>query len=94
METLTILEAAGVDGAYVCTFVEPLSTFDEHPHCDLDMSSLGLVRMLGHGTSITHPGMPWNRRHRFEMWPTSTGLTLTRLALWPFLEGGGLLVGV
>ena len=55
-----------MDGAYVCTFVEPLSTVDEDPHYDLDMSSLGLVRMLGHGTSSTHPGMPWEPKASFR----------------------------
>jgi hypothetical protein len=66
VETLTILDAAGADGAFVCTFVEPLSTFDEDPHYDLDMSSLGLVKTLGRGTSTTYPGMPWEPKASFR----------------------------
>jgi hypothetical protein len=66
VETLAILDAANVDGAFVCTFVEPLSTFDEDPHYDLDMSSLALVKTLGHGTSTTYPNMPWEPKASFH----------------------------
>jgi hypothetical protein len=40
IEGLTILDAAGVDGAFVCTFLEPLSTQDPDPRYDLDMGAL------------------------------------------------------
>jgi hypothetical protein len=66
VETLSILGAAGVDGAFVCTFVEPLSVFSDEPHYDLDMSSLGLVKTLGRGTSTTYPGMPWEPKKAFQ----------------------------
>ena len=66
VETLTILDAAGVNGAFVCTFVEPLSVFSEQPHYDLDMSSLGLVKTLGRGTGTTYPGMPWEPKMSFR----------------------------
>ena len=66
IETLTILDGAGVDGAFVCTFVEPLSTFDEEAHYDLDMSSLGLVKTLANGTSAAYPGMPWEPKESFR----------------------------
>lgn len=65
-ETLTILDAAGVDGAFVCTFVEPLSVFSDEPHYDLDMSSLGLVKTLGRGTGTAYPGMPWEPKASFR----------------------------
>ena len=38
---LTILDAAGVDGAFVCTFVEPLAIYDADPKYDLDISRPG-----------------------------------------------------
>jgi hypothetical protein len=66
VETLTVLDAAGVDGAFVCTFVEPLSVSSAEPHYDLDMSSLGLVKTLGRGTSTTYPGMPWEPKASFR----------------------------
>jgi hypothetical protein len=65
-ETLSILGAAGVDGAFVCTFVEPLSAFSDEPHYDLDMSSLSLVKTLARGTSTTYPGMPWEPKKAFQ----------------------------
>ena len=66
IETLTILDGAGVDGAFVCTFVEPLSTFDEDARYDLDMSSLSLVKTLANGTSVVYPGMPWEPKASFR----------------------------
>ena len=66
VETLAILDAAGVDGAFVCTFVEPLSVFSDEPHYDLDMSSLGLVKALGRGTGTTYPNMPWEPKESFH----------------------------
>jgi len=66
VETLEILDAAGVDGAFVCTFVEPLSVFSDEPHYDLDMSSLGLVKTLGRGTGTAWPNMPWEPKKSFH----------------------------
>jgi hypothetical protein len=66
VETLTILDAAGVDGAFVCTFVEPLSVFSDEPHYDLDMSSLSLVKTLDRGTGTAYPGMPWEPKASFR----------------------------
>jgi len=66
VETLAILDVAGVNGAFVCTFVEPLSVFSDEPHYDLDMSSLGLVKALGRGTTTTYPNMPWEPKESFH----------------------------
>ena len=66
VETLTILDAAGVNGAFVCTFVEQLSVFSDQPHYDLDTSSLSLVKTLNHGTGTTYPGMPWEPKASFR----------------------------
>jgi hypothetical protein len=59
IETLNILDGAGVDGAFVCTFVEDA-------HYDLDMSSLSLVKTLANGTSVVYPGMPWEPKDSFR----------------------------
>ena len=66
-ETLAIQEAAGVDGAFVSTFVFPIKPYDEDPHYDLDAASPGLVRPLTsgrHGT--TYPDMPWEPKAGFR----------------------------
>jgi len=64
-EDLTILDEAGVDGAFVCQFVEPLSTYSEDPRRDLDMSSLSLVRALAEGRGTTYPDMTWEPKESF-----------------------------
>jgi hypothetical protein len=66
-ETLQILDAAGVDGAFVCTFADQLLTYDPNPRHDLDMSSFGLVKSLPKGQKgTTYPGMPWEPKKAFD----------------------------
>src|SRR4051812_8245176 len=48
-EDLEILERAGVDGAFVCNFSEPLLTWSPDPRYDLDMSGFSLVRTPADG---------------------------------------------
>jgi hypothetical protein len=43
-ELLAIFDEAGVDGAFVHTFVSPISPYSEDPRYDLDMASYSLVR--------------------------------------------------
>lgn len=43
-DQLGVLDAAGVDGAFVFTFVSPLSHYNEDPRFDSDMPSYSLVR--------------------------------------------------
>ena len=43
-EQLTALDAAGVDGAFVFTFVSPTSTYNADPRFDSDMGSYSLVK--------------------------------------------------
>ncbi len=66
VETLAILEAAGVDGAFVCTFVEQLSPFDEEPRYDVDMSAISLVKTLAVGHGSKYPDMPWEPKQAFN----------------------------
>jgi hypothetical protein len=66
VEDLTILDAAGIDGAFVCTFVEPLSTHDPDPRHDLDMSALSLVKTYAHGHGSTYPDMSWEPKKAFH----------------------------
>ncbi|MFB9410756.1 hypothetical protein [Dactylosporangium matsuzakiense] len=59
-QDLAILERAGVEGAFVTQFSEPLLTHDPDPRFDLDMSGFSLVRTL--------PGAPdrWERKAAFH----------------------------
>lgn len=65
-EDLQILEDAGVDGAFVCTFVEPLSPYSPDPHHDLDMGALSLVKTLPRGHGTTYPDMVWEAKESFH----------------------------
>ncbi|HTS14131.1 MAG TPA: hypothetical protein VMH24_00570, partial [Candidatus Sulfotelmatobacter sp.] len=65
-ETLGILDQAGVDGAFVMTFVAPISPYAEDPRYDLDMAGFSLVKTYAdrrHGT--TYPDMPWEPKEAF-----------------------------
>lgn len=66
VEDLTILDTAGVDGAFVCTFVEPLSTYSPDSRYDLDMGALSLVRTYATGRGTTYPDLPWEPKQSFH----------------------------
>ena len=66
IETLAILDASGVDGAFVCTFVEPIAPFSENAKYDLDMSALSLVKTYEKGHGITYPDMEWEPKESFK----------------------------
>ena len=61
VDQLTILDNAGVYGAFVSTFIEQTKPHNDDPRYDLDMGSLSLVKYYEggkrHGT--TYPDMPW-----------------------------------
>jgi hypothetical protein len=66
-ETLAALDAAGVEGAFVCTLVDYLATFSEDPRYDLDMSALSLVSSYGGGRrGTTYPDMSWEPKQAFR----------------------------
>lgn len=44
VEELTIFDSAGMDGAFVFTFVSPTSVYNDDPRFDLDLGSFSLVR--------------------------------------------------
>ncbi|OXM64223.1 hypothetical protein [Amycolatopsis vastitatis] len=66
VEDLEILDAAGVDGAFVCTFVEQLSTHSRDPRHDLDMGALSLVKTYDGGRGTTYPDLPWEPKESFH----------------------------
>jgi hypothetical protein len=65
-ETLTILDAAGVDGAFVAEFVTAAATFSDKPRYDLDMNAFALVKTYRHGKGTTYPDMTWEPKQSFH----------------------------
>ena len=65
-EVLGILRAAGVDGVFVNSFVEPLAPFSEDPRHDLDMSALSLVKSYEGRRGTTYPDMTWEPKAAFR----------------------------
>lgn len=65
VEMLEIFERAGVDAAFVMTFVAPLSPWNEDPIHDLDMASYALVKSLAGRLGHTYPDMPWEPKESF-----------------------------
>jgi hypothetical protein len=66
-ELLDIFDTEGVDGTFVFTFA--LYNFphrpDGDPRLDLDMASLGIVKMLDGRSGDTYPGMDWEPKAAF-----------------------------
>jgi hypothetical protein len=65
-EMLTILDAAGVDGAFVAEFVTAGATFSDRPRYDLDMNAFALVKTYRHGKGTTYPDMNWEPKQSFR----------------------------
>jgi len=65
VETLTILDAAGVDGAFVAEFITAGAMFREEPRYDLDMNAFALVKTYRHGKGTTYPDMNWEPKQSF-----------------------------
>jgi hypothetical protein len=67
VETLEILDAAGVDGAFVSQFESQTNPFDEDPKYDLDTTNQSLVKYYEHGRhGTTYPDMPWEPKESFR----------------------------
>jgi hypothetical protein len=68
VDQLTVLDKAGVYGAFVSLFVEQTKPYDDDPRYDLDTGSMSLVKYYEgekrHGT--TYPGMPWEPKESFR----------------------------
>ncbi|HKA49331.1 MAG TPA: abortive infection protein [Candidatus Dormibacteraeota bacterium] len=71
-EMLGIFEDAGVDAAFVMTFVDPLHPYSEDPKFDLDMASYSLVRSYGSrlgALGSEYPRAPWDRTRLGTTYP-------------------------
>ena len=68
VDQLTVLDNAGVYGAFVSGFVEQVKPYDDDPRYDLDMGSMSLVKYYesGKGYGTTYPDMPWEPKESFR----------------------------
>lgn len=68
VDQLTILDNAGVYGAFVSAFLEQTKPYDDNSRYDLDMGSMSLVKYYEggkrHGTA--YPDMPWEPKESFR----------------------------
>lgn len=65
-DLLGVLDGAGVDGAFVFTFVTPVATHSDDPRNDLDMASYSLVKSFSDRTGSTYPDLPWEPKESFH----------------------------
>lgn len=65
-DLLICLNDAGVDGAFVFTFVAPRLTYNEDPQRDLDMASFSLVKSYADNHGTTYLDMPWEPKESFK----------------------------
>jgi hypothetical protein len=67
VDNLSVLDKAGIDGAFVFQFVSQITPYNENPRYDLDMASSSLVKYYDdgrHGT--TYPDMRWEPKESFR----------------------------
>jgi hypothetical protein len=66
-ELLEIFDAEGVDSAFVFLFALDGFTHrpDGDPRDDLDLASLGIVKILDNGHGAAYPGLPWEPKAAF-----------------------------
>ncbi len=67
LDQLSVLDKAGVYGAFVSVFVSQIHPFDENPRYDLDMASMSLVKTYSSGRhGVTFPDMNWEPKESFR----------------------------
>ena len=68
VETLGVLDAAGVDGAFISQFLSQITPYDDRPRYDLDMASSSLVKYFEGGRrGTTYPDMSWEPKESFKV---------------------------
>jgi len=66
-DQLNVLDGAGVDGAFIMTFISPTAPYNDNPRRDLDMNSYSLVKSYGGGRKgAAYPDMPWEPKESFK----------------------------
>lgn len=64
-ELLEIFDAAGIDSAFVFTFVQYVLPHRANPRDDLDMGSYGVVKVYEDRFGTTYPDMRWEPKAAF-----------------------------
>jgi hypothetical protein len=66
-DMLTVLDKAGVEGAFVLGFASPTLIHRDDPLRDFDMASYSLVKTLpAESQGTTYPDMPWEPKKSFH----------------------------
>jgi len=66
VETLSILDQAGVDGAFISQFESQINPYNDDPRHDLDMASTSLVKYYEGGRrGKAYPEMNWDPKESF-----------------------------
>jgi hypothetical protein len=64
---LELLDSAGVDGAFVYSFVAPIMSHGSDPKHDLDTDSFSIVKTYPRGRRGTsYPDMTWEPKEAFH----------------------------
>jgi hypothetical protein len=67
VETLQILDGAGIYGAFIAQFISEINPYSENPRYDLDMAGTSLVKYYeGGGRGKTYPDMNWEPKESFR----------------------------
>ncbi len=67
VETLEVLDKAGVDGAFISQFESQITPYSDDPRFDLDTASSSLVKYFEGGRKgPTYPDMPWEPKESFR----------------------------
>ena len=67
VETLGVLDEAGVDGTFVFEFLSQIKPYSDDPRYDLDMTTTSLVKSFEGGRrGTTYPDMPWEPKESFR----------------------------
>ena len=67
VDQLSVLDRAGVYGAFISEFVSQIKPYSSDPRYDLDMASASLVKSYENGThGTTYPDMPWEPKESFR----------------------------
>ena len=64
-QLVALFDAAGVDGTFIHTFVQPLNAYNADPRFDFDMASFSLVKSYANrlgGLDVPYPEVPWDAR--------------------------------
>ena len=67
VENLSVLDNAGVDGAFIFQFISQITPYSDNPRFDLDMASSSLVKYYDDGKhGATYPDMTWEPKESFR----------------------------